>query len=418
MTASERFEQRLPELMAELAPARVPDYFDDMLRQTARTRQRPAWSSLERWLPMGVLARSAPVRLPAWRPILALVIIGLLVAATAMLIVGSRPRQLPAPFGPARNGDLLVGTPNGEILALDPATGRTTPIVTGTDTDRSPPFSPDGTRILFSRVSGEGTALMVSNADGSGLRQVQAPGKLGRWIEWSPTGDRIVMSGFDLTDPAQVIDVATGSSTTLATGFEVQQALGRPGHEQLVITGVQAGKHGFWLVNPDGTGLRQIGTPPYAINTPSLSPDGTRPTYATWEDGLGTGGNLRVLEIDTGKDSLATSNGNETHLWQMPQFMPDGDRIVALRRAADGTFQLSVVATDGTGSERAIGPFRIQDSGGATATVSPDGTTDLASYRDNGVEDGTMWSIDVASGTGTDLPWPDPEAMSWQRLAP
>ena len=45
MTAFDRIEPRIPELMDELAPAQVPDYFDDMLRQTARTRQRPAWLS-------------------------------------------------------------------------------------------------------------------------------------------------------------------------------------------------------------------------------------------------------------------------------------------------------------------------------------------------------------------------------------
>ena len=58
MTAFDRFERAIPELMTELAPSHVPDYFDDLLQQTARTRQRPAWSALERWLPMDVaLAR-------------------------------------------------------------------------------------------------------------------------------------------------------------------------------------------------------------------------------------------------------------------------------------------------------------------------------------------------------------------------
>ena len=31
-------------------------------------RQRPSWASLERWLPMGVVARPAPFGLPSWRP--------------------------------------------------------------------------------------------------------------------------------------------------------------------------------------------------------------------------------------------------------------------------------------------------------------------------------------------------------------
>ena len=71
MTAFDRIERRLPELIDELAAATIPDYFDDMLRQTARARQRPAWSGLERWLPMGVIARPLPVRPVPWRAIAA-----------------------------------------------------------------------------------------------------------------------------------------------------------------------------------------------------------------------------------------------------------------------------------------------------------------------------------------------------------
>ena len=86
MTAFDRIEPRLPELMAELAPASVPDYFDDMLRQTGRTRQRPAWASLERWLPMDVVARPTVLRAPALRPLLILLLIGLLVAGGARVV--------------------------------------------------------------------------------------------------------------------------------------------------------------------------------------------------------------------------------------------------------------------------------------------------------------------------------------------
>ena len=60
MTSFDRFERDIPRLMDDLAPSRLPDYFDDMLRATARTAQRPAWRSLERWLPMGEIARAVP----------------------------------------------------------------------------------------------------------------------------------------------------------------------------------------------------------------------------------------------------------------------------------------------------------------------------------------------------------------------
>ena len=52
MTTDRRFESDLSDLLAELAPRRTPDYRDDVVRQTARTRQRPAWTFPERWLPV------------------------------------------------------------------------------------------------------------------------------------------------------------------------------------------------------------------------------------------------------------------------------------------------------------------------------------------------------------------------------
>src|SRR5688572_24646588 len=123
MTQFDRLERRLPDLMAELSPPRVPDYFDDMLQVTARTRQRPTWASLERWLPMDITARPAPFGLPTWRPLLAmLVIVALLVAAGAVLLAGSK-RELPPLFGLAGNGAVIYSTDAGDILSLDPATG-------------------------------------------------------------------------------------------------------------------------------------------------------------------------------------------------------------------------------------------------------------------------------------------------------
>jgi YVTN family beta-propeller protein len=109
MTAFNRVEPRIPELMDELAPARVPDYFDDMLRQTARTRQRPAWSSLGMRLPMGVIARSDTLGQVPWRPIAIAAMLIAAAATTLVLIAGSQRRLPSAPFGPTSR--IQVGDP-------------------------------------------------------------------------------------------------------------------------------------------------------------------------------------------------------------------------------------------------------------------------------------------------------------------
>ena len=151
MMPNERFERQLPELLTELAAPRTPDYFDDLLGQTAATRQRPAWTFLERWLPMVDIARQPDPHAagpaaddrswaPAHRPD---------PGHRRGAVIGSR-RNVPAPFGPARNG-LVAYAQDGDIYTADPVTGKAVAIVTGPETDLGPVCSLDGTRIAFER---------------------------------------------------------------------------------------------------------------------------------------------------------------------------------------------------------------------------------------------------------------------------
>ena len=102
MMPSDRFDRRLPAILDEISQPRTPDYFDDLLGQTARTRQRPAWTLLERWLPMvDVTRQPAFARQVPWRPIAVLTLIVLLLVASLAFVIGSQ-HTVPAPFGPAR----------------------------------------------------------------------------------------------------------------------------------------------------------------------------------------------------------------------------------------------------------------------------------------------------------------------------
>src|SRR6476660_3126546 len=142
MMPSSRLDRRLPEILEEISQPRKPDYFDDLLGLTARTRQRPAWTLLERWLPMvDIAGRPAFARQVPWRPIAVLALILLLVAASLALVIGSQ-HPLPAPFGLARNG-LVAYASGGDIYTADLATGKSTAIVKGPETDVNPRWSRD-----------------------------------------------------------------------------------------------------------------------------------------------------------------------------------------------------------------------------------------------------------------------------------
>ena len=419
MTAFDRIETQLPQLMDELAPARVPDYFDDMLRQSARTRQRPAWSALERWLPMGVIALTKPVRQVPWRPIVIAAVLIVLAAASLVLVVGSRQRAAPAPFGPADNGDILISSGDGKIVAVDLATGQTTARISGTAVDEAPVFAPDGRSFMFTRTTGE-RGIWVANADGTGARRAfDSTGYDLQTIEWSADGLSIIAMGGDpsLSEVILLIDPAGGTLRTLRTGRDTDTASRPFGRDEIIVSESANLSGRFTLLDAaDPTLTVPLAVSPFAINEPALSPDGNRFVYATWDDGLGTGGNLHVFDLDTGEDALVTTVDNDRFLWQAPQFMPDGKTILAKRWAADGPFTLTLVPADGLGQDRAIGPTRIQDSGGATTWIAPDGKTVFAVYHDDGVEDGKIWSIDVASGEGHELPWAAPKDLTWQRV--
>jgi hypothetical protein len=95
MTSEQRFEHELPDLLADLYMRPAPDYRHDVVQRAVRTRQRPAWTFPERWLPMTGIAqgrlRPQPLR---GTP-------GLLAAATVLLAALLGGAALAGAFGPS-----------------------------------------------------------------------------------------------------------------------------------------------------------------------------------------------------------------------------------------------------------------------------------------------------------------------------
>ena len=166
---------------------------------------------------MQTTLRLTPVPRLAW-----LLLVGALIAVlgVAALTIGSRHRQPAPPFGPARNGAILYGGTDNDIHSLDPVTGATTTLITGSAGDHRPLVSPDGTRLLFLRDSttrdqGVGPLrpmIMVANDDGSDIRPLTGAianfaGFAGN-TAWSHDGSRVVVSsGVDSAPVLQVLSL-------------------------------------------------------------------------------------------------------------------------------------------------------------------------------------------------------------------
>ena len=164
MSANDRFERRLPVILDSLAPTRAPEYFDDILGQVDRTRQRPGWTFPERWLPVSALTNRLAVtpRIP-------------MRAAIAVMSAHRRPgRRRPAPRGqpPARARCHSAPRPTARSCSStrparsasgNPVDGTSSIIVAGSGEStahhvagRHPP-----------RLPVERTTLVVSDAAGS-----------------------------------------------------------------------------------------------------------------------------------------------------------------------------------------------------------------------------------------------------------
>jgi len=138
--------------------------------------------------------------------------------------------------------------------------------------------------------------------------------------QWSPAGDRILFG--------------VGTYQTFFNGF-VNRIMS---HDQRVEGGAQLA-----IINPDGSGFREITRGANNNGFPSMAPDGKRMVYRTFgPDGEG----LRIMTIDTGAMTTLTTGYDNFPIWS-----PRGDRIV-FSRVDHGDYEIYTIAPDGTGLKR------------------------------------------------------------------
>jgi hypothetical protein len=214
MTGRNDFNGVIADWLDEQAGRGTPDYLDEVLVRTTRTRQRPAWSSLERWLPVQTTfsGRLMPIPRLAWAVgVLAILIL----AIVALFAAGVGQRRLPH-FGAAANGQIaFVDGGNLEVAAADGTRART--LMALPEGAEQLTFSPDGTRLAY-RSTGSVPSIVVTNADGSNPVVVASGASLGTGepLAWSPDSRRIAFTDVIVADTIGTIDIvdADGSHRT------------------------------------------------------------------------------------------------------------------------------------------------------------------------------------------------------------
>jgi Tol biopolymer transport system component len=431
---SDRFEHELPDALSDVAGTGRSDYLTDILGRTARTSQRPAWASIERWLPVDLVTVRAPIARFPWRPILvAALVIALVVAALAVFVGGQR--RLPPPFGPAANG-LIPYSANGDIFVGDPLTGVTRTIFSDPSNTYIPSFSPDGSHVSFLRASADcptpgdvcpgGEDIVVADSDGRNAHALSDRPFVGlRIVTWAPDSRRILVgSGPDRSLRLAMLPIDGGPPSVIAEMSDADWAAFRPpAGDELLVRGTVDGQFGLFRMHADGSGreLLVAGATPgettadnQDLNFPTYSPDGARIFYNRYVDAAQTI-QAWVMNADGSSQRRLNGAGPACCWWEgevAPS--PDGKWVVMWRvpPPGQGDSAITIFAADGSGDGREVGP---QVKGTAHWVWSPDSTKLLLNFNDP--TEGDEGVIDVVTGAFTKLPWNADTEPDWQRTA-
>lgn len=437
MTAFPRFdpfERRIADAVDEIAAARRPDYLDDILRQTARTAQRPRWIFLERWLPMdtaltrpGAFGRRLPLR-----PLVVLALVLALVAGAVAVYFGSQPELLP--YGPAANGQLVFGM-DGDLYVAESLSSTPRLLLGGPDAQQGVILSPNGRLVAYDDYSGTAGPETganphewVSELDGSNPRQILDRPYTFESFEWSPDSRSIAIVTKPNGLPELWIAPADGSGATQVAfdSMFVWRAAWDPMRDGVLLAlGEDRDTHlsDLYYINTDGAILDKLGVPSlningagYELSGATFSPDGKTIAYnsvVAREDPVNRF-RAHLMDRDGTNDREIPAPLATLYSQAWPSFSPDGAWVLLTtwETKSDGSvvFQLAVAPTDGSAAARRIGP--IVDDDNQLKAWSPDGTTILFCA----CEHGEIYTVDPVTGTAVkhalngDMP-------SWQRLA-
>lgn len=358
--------------------------------------------------------------LPAYAPYVLLLVL-LLVLALAIALVAGSPRRVPAPFGLAATGEFVYDA-GGELYLADVRTGEVTPLVTTPNqAEFGAVWSRDGTLVAYAaQAAGEAYAsLWVVSADGSGARRINGdlplvPLDVMPVASWSPDSSRLA---FATAGRLYIVDVdGTGLRQIAEDVTEIVSPSWSPTGDLIAFSG--AG--GAYVSSPDGGASTKLSSRAGGVieHVPSWSPDGERIAYHA-----GANADVFVATRDgSGWHESVVVGGPTFDSW--PAFSSDGNRLSFLRSAVSDHGHIVVADVLGQ-NPRILAPNTIV--GWAPHCWLPDDRGILAVAAEENVPIGeeaqpgyVLLGVDGNSGplVISTVGRRSFAACSWQRLAP
>ncbi len=175
--------------------------------------------------------------------------------------------------------------------------------------DSHPDWSPDGNRLVFdSGRNGDGiTRLYTIYADGSSEEDLRI---IGQQPSWAPDNERFVYRGCDLSGngcglrlgvavPTQHWDTGENMLGSVVEDGQAAHPDWSPINDEIIYQSAINGGWDLYIVEADGSNLRQLTTDGIVKGLPVWSPDGEWIAYTTFD---GVNWSLRIIRRDGTND--------------------------------------------------------------------------------------------------------------------
>lgn len=259
--------------------------------------------------------------------------------------------------------------------------------------DDDPVYSPDGSKIAFTRRGSSKSEICIMNADGTNVVSLipgSVPPQTNDWDpSWSPDGSKLVFSSNRSGAGKAEIWMANADGTglhRLTTSIQVSSdgqgaifsmdldAAWSPDGSKIAFVSTRDGltDSELYLMNPDGTNALRLTDDALDDHMPAWSPDSQKIALAK-----GNGVGIVIMNRDgTNLVNIAPSSA-----W--PAWSPDGTRLAFMQLDPNNNFNgnIFITKTDGTNKVRVTN----NPSGARSASWAPSSSPAIPNFTIAGV---------------------------------